>query len=152
MSEQANSGGMIPWRKNRGPKPKFTEEQVETAIYEERGNITATAKRLGCTPQTVYSYVEESQELQYAVMYAREIRKDEYEAALDKRREAGSDAAIIFFLKTQAKDRGYIERHEIDTNINIVVDVDDDFNPPTSVDAEFDVDENDDEEKPNDES
>lgn len=42
-----------------------------------------------------------------------EKKKDLIEAALVKRIEAGSDAAIIFGAKTIARDRGYIERPDL---------------------------------------
>jgi hypothetical protein len=140
MAEQTNDGGMIPWRKSRGPAPKYTDEEVADAIEQADGVLSDAAEILKCSTTTVYNYVNESEALQTVLYLAREKRKDKYEKALDKRRDAGSDAAIIFYLKTQAKDRGYIERSELDTNININVNIDDDFNPPTSEDAQFEID------------
>ena len=84
-------------------------KQVATTF----GNVTAIAKRLGVSRQTVYAYIARWQTVADAVDDERERRKDFVEDKMLERIMSGSDTMIIFFAKTQMKDRGYVERQEI---------------------------------------
>jgi hypothetical protein len=77
------------------------------------GNVTAIAKRLGVERQTVYGYMERWASVRQAVEDEREKRKDFVEDRMMKRIMEGSDTMIIFFAKTQMKDRGFVERQEL---------------------------------------
>ena len=63
-----------------------------------------------------------------AVEEEREALKDTVENKLIDEIEAGNMTGIIFYLKTQAKDRGYIERHEVSGPDGGPVSVDHTFN------------------------
>jgi len=107
----------------KSDQEKFTVEQVISAIQEVRGEngsrtygvATVVAKRLGCHPNTIRNYARRHTEIETALRNEREIGKDFAESALFKQIAKGNITAIIFYLKTQAKDRGYIERSEITT-------------------------------------
>ena len=90
----------------------FTKDQVARAITEAGGFITTAAQRLGCARSTVYDYVERYAELGAVVHDAREASIDLAESKLMEAINAGNLTAIIFFLKTQGKSRGYSERSE----------------------------------------
>lgn len=93
-----------------------TDEQIKTAIYGADGCITAAARALGVTRQTVYNRMKKSSMIQEAKDDADESMKDIAESELVKLIRAGNLGAICFFLKCRAKERGYIER--IDANIS----------------------------------
>ena len=90
----------------------FTAQQVIDAIKEADGYVSKIASLLGCSVQTVYNYRDKHKTVAEAWHDVRERRHDFVENALHKRIKDGSDTAIIFYLKTQAKDRGYVERQE----------------------------------------
>lgn len=92
---------------------KYTAKEMVDAITKAKGFASAAADLLGCGRSTVYRYIEQYTSVAEALKDARERTKDVAELKLLQRINEGSDTAIIFFLKTQAKDRGYIERQEL---------------------------------------
>lgn len=93
---------------------QFTVEQMAEALRASRGFVSATARRLACDPATVYNYMERYPELVQVRRDAKEEEKDVAELALGKAVREGEGWAVCFFLKTQAKDRGYIERASVE--------------------------------------
>lgn len=91
----------------------FSAQQIIDAIKEADGYVSKIASILGCSVQTVYNYRNKYPTVATAWHDVKERRHDFVENALHKRIKAGSDTAIIFYLKTQAKERGYIERQEV---------------------------------------
>jgi hypothetical protein len=77
------------------------------------GFITTIARKIPCDRTTVYRAIEKYPTVKQAIADEKESMKDMAEGQLIKRINAGSDTAIIFYLKTQAKERGYVERQEI---------------------------------------
>ena len=76
--------------------------------------VTSAAKRLGCNPKTVYRSIERYPALKDVLSEARESSVDLAESKLMEAIEEGNITAIIFFLKTRGKSRGYSERSEHD--------------------------------------
>ncbi len=100
-----------------GKKNAFTAEQVAAAIREARGLQTAAAARLGCTRQTIARYIKKYETVRTAYEEANERQIDTAEAALFKQISEGNVTAIIFYLKTKGKKRGYVEKQEIDYTV-----------------------------------
>ena len=96
--------------KKKHPALAVTDEQIATALREARGMVTVAASRLGVTDRALHYRMASSPELQQVKHEAREANKDLAESALLKAIEKGESWAICFFLKCQARDRGYIER------------------------------------------
>lgn len=92
---------------------RYTAEQVATAITQSRGIIATAAESLGCTRQTVEKYINRYSVVKEACREARESTIDFVESKLLKNIDAGDTTAMIFFLKTIGKSRGYIERQEV---------------------------------------
>ena len=88
---------------------EFTPDAVAEQLIKAGGIITVAARALGCTPKTVRAYVNRYKACREALAEGKEGRKDFVESALFKRITEGDTTAIIFFLKTQAQDRGYVE-------------------------------------------
>jgi hypothetical protein len=57
--------------------------------------------------------MEEDDELKDIMVESRNYRLDFVESKLDKKISEGDTTAIIFFLKTQGRERGYIEKQDI---------------------------------------
>lgn len=94
-------------------RQRYTKQQIADALAETKGMVTIAARKLGCTTQTVYNYIERYPEL--AAIRDEEVAKmgDAVELALyDEAVNKRNTAALIFLAKTRFKDRGYTERTE----------------------------------------
>jgi len=95
----------------RGRPIKCTPVQVSDALRASDGNLTAAATKLGVTRQGVYDYIDRYK-LQDVLDQSREKMADEAVGQLHRLVRDGNLGAVIFYLKTQAKSRGYTERIE----------------------------------------
>lgn len=107
-----------------------TVSQVEKQLREKRGNIAAVARALGSTRQTVYDKIKKYPKLQATLKETRETMLDNAETTLYDEALNGNITALIFFLKTQGKSRGYTERTEVqhDGGLKITMDWGDNAN------------------------
>lgn len=105
---------------------KLSAEKLIPAIEEANGNLSLVARRLNVDRSTVYKFIADKTTIQQALKDAREKMIDNVESTLYSKALGGDTTAMIFFLKTQGKSRGYVERQEV-TGANggaIVVDWD----------------------------
>ncbi len=91
----------------------YSRDQVLEAVKDSKGFITMIAKRLGCSRKHVYSLLKKYPAAADAVEDERETTKDWVEGKLLQRIEKNDTTALIFYAKTQMKDRGYVERQEM---------------------------------------
>ncbi len=81
-------------------------------LKQHMGIISSACKAGGIARATYYVWRDADPAFKEACMEAYEERKDFAESALLKKIKNEDTTSIIFFLKTQAKDRGYVERTE----------------------------------------
>jgi hypothetical protein len=93
-------------------KREQTAEKIIKALGETQGLLTMAAHKAGVSYTTVKRYATEFLSVKQAVVDAKEAMLDFAEGKLYMKIKAGDNTAIIFFLKTQGKARGYIERQE----------------------------------------
>lgn len=91
---------------------KYTAEQVAAAIRDSEGFVSKAASILGSSIQTLYNYRDRYASVKEAWEETYERRLDFVESKLMQLIRDGNVAAVIFFLKTQGKARGYVERVE----------------------------------------
>lgn len=94
-------------------KQRYTATQVADTLQESNGLVGVAAERLGCTRRTVQRYIERYETVAQARDDARDNLTDTVEGKLIEKIKGGDTTAIIFYLKTQAKNRGYVERQEV---------------------------------------
>lgn len=82
------------------------------ALEKSLGIVTSAAKAAGIDRATHYKWMQKDKKYRDAVNEICDIAVDFAETQLHKKMKDGSDAAIIFYLKTKGKSRGYIERSE----------------------------------------
>ena len=87
------------------------------ALEKSLGVVTTACKFVAISRETHYRWLREDEDYKTAVDGISEIAIDFAESKLHDSIENGSDTAIIFYLKTKGKKRGYIERSEIDQTI-----------------------------------
>ena len=91
---------------------KYTAQQMIEVIQDAKGILTVAARKLGCSRNTLYRYMQKYATVQDAYDEANESNIDFVETKLMEQINKGNITAIIFFLKTKAKHRGYVERQE----------------------------------------
>lgn len=99
---------------------KVSDKKIIEAITLKRGLVSHAAKALGVCRATIYKRLKESDAVREALEDAREMVLDDAEDALIQALEGtgafekmGPQAwAVCYFLKTQGKKRGYVERYE----------------------------------------
>lgn len=94
-------------------KQKLKADDVAVAIQDAKGILAQAARALGCSRQTVSNYIERFATVKAAYEEANETNIDFVESKLMSNINSGDTTAIIFFLKTKAKNRGYVERQEV---------------------------------------
>ncbi len=90
-----------------------TAKRCIKAIYEAKGLLTIAAAKSGIGYRTICRYVADYPSVKEAAHEAKEGLLDRAESKLYDAIDKGEAWAIAFFLKTQGKQRGYIERQEI---------------------------------------
>ena len=93
--------------------PRYTLAQIGDALTITKGMVFLAARELGCAPNTIRDRLGKSETLQNLQQALRGATTDTAELKLYTAILAGEPWAIQFYLKTQAKDRGYTERTEI---------------------------------------
>ena len=82
------------------------------ALEQTLGVVTTACKVVGIDRTTHYEWIKTDPEYKTAVDELDNVALDFAESKLHKRIEAGDTTAVIFYLKTKGKNRGYIERQE----------------------------------------
>jgi hypothetical protein len=93
-------------------RQRFKPDEVITALSQAKGMTTVAARLLGCVPNTVQAYIDRYPAVAEARAQEREGMTDVAELALYKAIQSGEAWAVCFYLKTQGKGRGYVERVE----------------------------------------
>lgn len=99
-----------------GNKEILKPAQVIAALQASAGIYSHAAAKLGCAPNTVKNYVHRHKRVRKALDEILERNVDLAETQLLRmirdQEHRGHVAAVIFYLKTKGRDRGYIERTE----------------------------------------
>ena len=89
------------------------------ALETTLGVVTQACEIIGITRQAHYKWMREDEEYKKRVEEVENVAIDFAESELHKQIKSGNSTSTIFFLKTKAKKRGYVEQMEVDSNINI---------------------------------
>jgi len=98
-----------------GTSPKKTaanKKRVLECLEKSLGIVTTACKKANITRVTFYQYYNKDAEFAKEVDDIQNITLDFAEGKLLENIQKGSDTAVIFYLKTKGKKRGYIERTE----------------------------------------
>lgn len=83
-------------------------------ILEKTGGMVASACRnANISRVTFYKWRNSDDEFAQKVDDIKELQKDAAEALILKKMKDGDTSMLIFYAKTQMKDRGYVERREL---------------------------------------
>ena len=95
-------------------KIQHTKKALLESLEKSLGVVTTACKQVGIDRTTFYRYYKEDKEFKKQVDDLSNVAKDFVESQLFKQIQDGVPTSTIFYLKTKAKDRGYIERREYD--------------------------------------
>ena len=109
MSELALKNSLDVRRLHREENKNFFLEIFEKSAC----NISVACKKLNISRTTFYQWREQDSSFAEEMHNLIEAEKDYAETTIKKFMREGNLTATIFFLKTQCKDRGYVERQEI---------------------------------------
>lgn len=93
---------------------QLTDAEIIAGVQAARGLIAVAARKLGVERKTLYNRAQKSEAIREAIEDAREFTTDTAEAALFKAISDGEAWAVCFYLKTQGKGRGYIEKQQFE--------------------------------------
>ena len=99
---------------------KATKESLLKAIKASKGIVTSICKSLGMSRQAFYERANKDEDLLAALQDSREEIIDFAETKLIELIRDGNASAIFFYLRTVGKDRGYIEKQEIEQTSKII--------------------------------
>lgn len=89
------------------------KEDLLNALAQTSGIVSSACKAANVSRMTYYRYYNEDPEFREKADDIKELQKDFAESLILKKMKEGDTTMIIFYAKTQMKDRGYTERREI---------------------------------------
>jgi hypothetical protein len=100
-----------------------TLAEIRAALETYHGCVYLAAESLGIWPSAIYARIAKSPELRQLQDLHDGRRTDAAELKLEQAIRNGEPWAIQFQLKTKGRNRGYVERQEVDTHGHIHVEV-----------------------------
>lgn len=97
---------------------KYDTEKLVILIGKHHGNVSAVAKAMKCSRQTIHTYAKDNEAISQALQDAREEITDIAESKLLTAIKSGEAWAVCFYLKTQGRGRGYVEK-QINVNVDM---------------------------------
>lgn len=83
------------------------------ALANTSGIVSSACKAANVSRMTYYRWYNEDPDFREKADDIKELQKDFAESLILKKMKEGDTTMIIFYAKTQMKDRGYAERKEI---------------------------------------
>lgn len=102
--------------KRQTTKTDILKKQMIDALEKTLGVVTLACKKVGVHRSTFYDWYNTDNDFKKEVDDINEIALDFAESKLHAQIEGENVTAIIFYLKTKGKKRGYVERSEIEYN------------------------------------
>ncbi len=96
----------------------YSTESIIEALKKTRGKVYVAADALGCSHATIYNRALKVKAVQQEIDTQRETMLDIAEVELFRLIQTGNLGAIIWYLKTIGRTRGYKERVQIDHRLS----------------------------------
>jgi hypothetical protein len=94
---------------------RFKNEQIEAALRASAGKASIAAQKLGCSASLVWDRMKKFPKLREVAEEERESIVDLAEIKLKQAVMEGQAWAVCFTLKCLGKNRGWVERHQIES-------------------------------------
>jgi transposase-like protein len=96
---------------------KLSLPRFQECIPGTSGVLSEIARRIGCSRQTVYAWMNDHPEVARAIEEERQVSLDHAETTLYKAIESGDLSAAKYLLSTRGRDRGFSTRAELAAEI-----------------------------------
>jgi len=106
---------------------QLKKEQLLEALVKSLGIVSTACLSVDVSRTTYYKYYNEDKDFKTLVDDISDVAIDFAESKLFDLMREGHPTAIIFYLKTKGKKRGYVEKQELDLGNNF----------PTNITVEF---------------
>jgi len=97
---------------------QLKKEQLLEALEKSLGIVSTACQSVGISRTTYYKYYNEDENFKQSVDSISNIALDCAESQLFELIKEKNVTAIIFYLKTKGKNRGYIEKQDANHNSN----------------------------------
>ena len=97
---------------------QLKKEQLLEALTKSLGIVSTACLSVGVSRTTYYKYYNDDEQFQSQVDDISDIAIDFAESQLFELIKGGNITAVIFYLKTKGKKRGYVEKQELDLGNN----------------------------------
>ena len=87
-----------------------TKKAMIQALEKSLGVVTTACKQVGVSRDTHYRWMSDDEDYKAGVDSLSDVALDFVESQLFKKIKGGDTTAMIFFLKTKGKKRGYVEK------------------------------------------
>lgn len=95
-----------------------SNEAIAEVYRKNLCNLSTTATALDIDRRTLYNWREADPELQKMLDQCFESLCDRAETEIYKKLLAGDPTMLIFFAKTRMRNRGYIEKQDVNYSLN----------------------------------
>jgi hypothetical protein len=102
---------------------KQKKDAMIEALTKSLGVVTTACNLVGIEPKTHYNWLKDDPDYAQAVADVKNTALDFVESQQFKRIKEGSDTMIIWYLKTQGKQRGYTEKVQVEHSGAIEIDL-----------------------------
>lgn len=94
---------------------KIAKEKADllAALAANSGIVASACRAANVSRMTYYRYYNDDPDFKEKADDVKELQKDFAESLILKKMKEGDTTMIIFYAKTQMKDRGYVERREL---------------------------------------
>lgn len=92
---------------------QLKKQAILQALEQTLGVVTSACQKVGVGRKTFYEWLHDDEEFKTEVQDLEGVTLDFAESKLYQQIKEGNTTATIFYLKTKGKNRGYIERQEI---------------------------------------
>jgi malate synthase len=90
------------------------------ALEENCSILVNTAQTIGCSRQQLKTWIDRDPELTAGYNEGKERFKDLVEHQMLKNIKEGKEASLIFYAKTKMRDRGFIEKQDMNMTIDAI--------------------------------
>lgn len=99
--------------KVRQEKREANKDEFLQILEASAGLVATACKKANISRGTYYRWYREDENFAERADDVKEMQKDAAEALILKKMKDGDTSMLIFYAKTQMKDRGYVERKEL---------------------------------------